>query len=205
MCRRKPCFDGTNVSDLTACLSRTGLGPMAALARGLIALCVFVMANTAASAAHSGWHGLHLEGVDGQQHALGAFIGRGQWVVVNIWGPRCPPCVEEMPELGSFHDAYADGPAMVLGIAIDFPSFGYGQAEEVRAFMEAYLLDFPVLLSDHTIHARLTGGTPLQAVPTSLIYAPDGALAVQHIGTLTHATLEAYLRKADPDFPVASP
>ena len=149
------------------------------------------------------WRGLRLEGANGDWHALDAFIGRGQWVVMNIWGPTCPPCVEEMPELGSFHNTYFDGHAMVLGIAINFPSFGYAKSNEVQAFMEAYLLDFPVLMADHTVYAKLVDSKQLQAVPTSLLFTPDGALAAQHVGTLTQATLERYLNEKDETFKVA--
>ena len=155
------------------------------------------------SASDSGWRALRLQGVDGQWHSLEAFVGRGQWVVVNIWGPKCPPCEEEMPELGSFHDTYVDGPAMVLGIAIDFPSFDHAKVEEVQAFMDAYLLDFPVLMADHTVYGKLVDGAQLQAVPTSLLYAPDGSLAVRHVGTLTQAMLERYLQQRDANFQIA--
>ena len=172
------------------------------IARGVLALCLLVVGLGSASAEDSGWRELRLEGIDGQWHALDAYIGRGQWVVVNIWGPRCPPCVEEMPELGSFHDTYVDGPAMVLGIAIDFPSFGYAKAKEVQAFMDDYLLDFPVLMADHTVYAQLVDGAQLQAVPTSLLYAPDGSLTVRHVGTLTQTILERYLQQRDANFQV---
>ena len=89
---------------------------------------------------------------------------------------------------------------MVLGIAIDFPSFGYAKAGEVRAFLDDYLLDFPVLLADHSVYGKLTDGSVLPAVPTSLLYTPEGQLAVTHVGTLTQATLEAYLADRDPQF-----
>ena len=150
-----------------------------------------------------GWRSLRLEGVDGDWYALDAFIGRGQWVVVNIWGPKCPPCVEELPELGSFHDTYVDGPAMVPGIAIDFPSFDYAKINAVWGFMESYLLDFRILMADYTVYRKLVDGKQLYAVPTSLLHAPDGALAAQHIGTLIQGTLERYLNEQDECFKVA--
>ena len=152
------------------------------------------------SALAAGGPQLSLKNLDGEWHSIDEFVGRGQWVLVNIWGPRCPPCVEEMPELGSFHDRHSGAGAMVLGIAIDFPSFGYAVATDVRQFLDDYLIDFPVLLADHTVFARLTDGQQLRAVPTSLLYRPDGVLAVVHTGTLTQLQLEQYLARQDARF-----
>ena len=169
------------------------------LSNPAIAALFLVVSFWSAPAAADGWRQLALAGLDGKSRPLADFIGRGQWVVVNIWGPKCPPCVEEMPELGSFHDEHAGHGAMVLGIALDFPSFGYAKKDEVETFLDEYLIDFPVLLADHTVYRDLTGRAQLKAVPTTLLYDREGQLVGEHVGTLTQAGLESYLKQRDPD------
>ena len=124
-----------------------------------------------------------LTGTDLQQHALSEYIGKGKWTVVNIWGVDCPPCREEMPELVLLSSHYGDRFLSVLGIAIDFPSFGYPDQEEVTKFMDEQLVDFPVLLSDETITSKLGAG-PLRGLPTTFIFTPDGKLVGEQTGAI---------------------
>ena len=57
---------------------------------------------------------MELKGIDGSSQQLSDF--KGKWLVVNYWATWCPPCIEEMPELQSFHDDYEKRDAMVIGI-----------------------------------------------------------------------------------------
>ena len=79
-----------------------------------------------------------LQDTAGKSHHFSEFIGRGQWTVLVVWGPRCPPCIEEMPELQGFHDDHKNGKAQVLGVAVDFPSFGQAKRDEVAKFAEDF-------------------------------------------------------------------
>ena len=132
----------------------------------------------------------------GKPHSLGDYIGKGKWVVLNIWGPGCPPCEEEMPELVRFHDAHASagGNAMVLGIAIGFPGYDYADASRVQTFMEEYLIDFPVLLSDGSITGQMGLGE-LQGVPTTYVFTPQGEIAGMQVGAITQAVLDRFIEE----------
>ncbi len=116
--------------------------------------------------------GVWLEGIDGERHNLNDYIGKGKWTVLNIWGTRCPPCLEEMPELVHFHDDYQDSKAIVVGVAIDFPSFGFARKDEVAAFVDDHLIEFPVLLSDAGISEKIGAGR-LEGLPTTFLYTPQ--------------------------------
>ncbi len=39
--------------------------------------------------------------------------------MVNIWGTFCPPCINEMPDLGKLNSSYKKGQFQVVGIVID--------------------------------------------------------------------------------------
>ena len=137
-----------------------------------------------------------LPDVHGKPHHFSDYIGRGQWTVLTVWGPRCPPCIEEMPELQKFHDANKDGRARVLGVAVDFPSFGPARRDEVARFSENYLISFPLLLGSEDAFTRF-GGADLMGVPTTVIYDPAGAIVARHMGSVSRDMLERFINKWD--------
>ena len=135
-----------------------------------------------------------LEGVDGNRHNLSEYIGKGKWTALNIWGARCPPCLDEIPELVHFHDEHQETKAIVVGVAIDFPSYGYAKKDEVLAFIDDHLVEFPVLLSDSTISEKIGAGR-LEGLPTTYLYTPEGKLVAKQVGTITRNLLESFIRK----------
>jgi thiol-disulfide isomerase/thioredoxin len=137
---------------------------------------------------------ISLDGLDHSNHKISEYIGHGQWVVLNIWGTRCPPCREEIPELVSFHDEYKSEDGIVLGIAIDFPSYGYAKKDEVIAFSNDYLIDFPILLSDATVTEKLGLGR-LEGLPTTFIFDPEGKVVGTQVGGITKKILEDFINK----------
>lgn len=135
-----------------------------------------------------------LEGIDGIRHNINEYIGKGKWTALNIWGARCPPCLEEMPELIHFHDEHKDTKAIVVGVAIDFPSYGYARKDQVVAFIEDHLIEFPVLLSDASISEKIGAGI-LEGLPTTYLYTPKGKLVGKQVGGITRDILEAFIEK----------
>jgi thiol-disulfide isomerase/thioredoxin len=137
---------------------------------------------------------VQLTGLDGDQHNLNEYIGKGKWTVLNIWGTRCPPCLEEIPELIHFHDDHKDTKAIVVGIAIDFPSYGYAKKKEVLEFVSEHLVDFPVLLSDASISEQIGAGI-LEGLPTTYLYTPQGDLVGMQLGGITGNILETFINR----------
>ncbi|NOQ88471.1 MAG: redoxin domain-containing protein [Gammaproteobacteria bacterium] len=135
-----------------------------------------------------------LKSIDDSQHKLSEYIGKGKWVVLSIWGTRCPPCREEMPELVRFHDEHKDKDAIVVGIAIDFPSYGYAKQDEVISFAEDYLIDFPILLSDSSITQKIGLGR-LEGLPTTYLFNPNGDVVGMQVGSITSKILENFIKK----------
>lgn len=135
-----------------------------------------------------------LKSIDDSEHMLSEYIGQGKWVILNIWGTRCPPCREEMPELVRFHDEHNPVDAIVVGIAIDFPSYGYAKKDEVIAFADDYLIDFPLLLSDANI-TEITGLGRLEGLPTTYVFNPVGKVVGVQVGGITKKIIEDFINK----------
>jgi len=137
---------------------------------------------------------ISLESIDGNNHQLTEYIGHGKWTVLNIWGTKCPPCQEEVPELVSFHDEHKGKDAIVVGIAIDFPSYGYANKSEVIAFAEDYLIDFPILLSDASITEKMGLGQ-LRGLPSTFIFDPSGKIAGMQVGGISKKIIETFIKE----------
>jgi len=126
---------------------------------------------------------LALADVDGREHRLSEY--RGQWVVVNYWATWCPPCIEEMPELVFFHDKYRGKGAMVIGV-----NYEDAPLEKVRAFLDDYLVSFPVWLASPDEPSPLGR---IRGLPTTFIVSPEGEVVYTQHGKVTVALLEQLL------------
>jgi len=137
-----------------------------------------------------------LKDLDGKAHLLSEYIGQGRWLVVNVWSPNCPFCRLELPDLGEFHDAHQQQDARVLGVTIDFPSYGYPDVGVIRAFASDYFVEFPLLLADQGMASRFVG-QPVSGIPVSFIYRPDGSLAARWDGVIKPDDLDKVMRKGN--------
>ena len=154
----------------------------------LLGICLLVISSPALTA------DIQIEGLDKKQHTIHEYIGKGKWTVLNIWGADCPPCREEMPDLVQFHDSHNKTDAIVVGIAIDFPSYEYANRNEVEKFVDDYFVDFPVLLSDASITQQLGLGR-LEGLPTTYMYTPEGKLVGMQVGGINRSILENFMKK----------
>jgi peroxiredoxin len=104
-------------------------------------------------------------------------------------------CEKEIPEMVAFHNAHRDKDATVLGISVDGP----GRKDKARAFIQRHKVSFPNLLDGgrafQAIYLRETGRPWFGATPMNLIYALDGKLVARHIGPLTKADIEAFIKQ----------
>ncbi len=162
--------------------------------RDFLATCLLVCLGLIALPAYTASPDVVLNDVQGKPHHFSEYIGKGQWTILSVWGPRCPPCIEEMPELQKFYDAHKGGQATVIGVAVDFPSFGPARRDEVARFADSYLISFPLLLGDEKVFTRFAGAD-LLGVPTTVIYDPDGAIVARHTGLVSRDMLDNFIQK----------
>jgi len=141
----------------------------------------------------AGGHTTPLLDIQDRAGSLAEYLGKGKWVVFNIWGPKCPPCLEEVSELVSFHEDHREHDAIVVSMALDFPSFGWANKEQVANFVEDYFITFPVFLGDSRLSEQVTGKR-LMGTPTSYLYDPQGRLAAVQIGGITRDRIEQLIR-----------
>lgn len=141
--------------------------------------------------------GLQLEDINGDMRALTEFTGKGKWTVINIMSPACQTCKYDMPVLIDLYKKHQNQDISVVGIALDFPSFGYGKVELVKDYIETYKIEFPVLLADQQLASEV-GGKHLRAIPTTYIFRPDGKIVARWPGILEQGDVESFISTYQP-------
>jgi thiol-disulfide isomerase/thioredoxin len=126
-----------------------------------------------------------LPDINGKTHSLQEY--RGKWVIVNFWATWCPPCQDEIPDLVDFHDRHRDKDAVVVGI--NFEDIGQ---EQLEAFVDSFLISYPVLRSQPSPSTPLG---PITGLPTTIIIAPDGSPVARQVGPVTARQLEDYIAR----------
>ena len=124
-----------------------------------------------------------LKDLQGTTHRLTDY--RGKWVLINFWATWCTPCLSEIPELTSLHDAHKDKDLWVIGIALDS-----GSSKKVADFAQAHGISYPVVMGDRKITAQIG---EINVLPTSYLYNPKGELVSYQAGEVTRASVEKYI------------
>lgn len=131
---------------------------------------------------------MSLSDIDGNQVNLNSF--KGKWIVVNYWATWCPPCIEEMPELQSFHDAHADTDALVIGINHELIG-----RQQLLTFLDDYFITYPVYTSKPTLQSEL-GLIP--GLPTTFLISPEGEVVARQVGPVTREMIEQFIGNWQP-------
>jgi thiol-disulfide isomerase/thioredoxin len=130
-----------------------------------------------------------LTAVDGSRSNLKHY--QGQWLVVNYWATWCPPCIVEMPELQSFHDAHAGKDAMVIGINSELIS-----RQRLQEFLEDYFISYPNFVSQPGQQSEL-GLIP--GLPTTFLVSPEGKVVARQVGPVTREMIEQFIQNWQPE------
>jgi len=118
----------------------------------------------------------------GKSHSLSGY--KGKWVLVNYWATWCPPCLEEIPDLIALHENQKNN-LVVLGVALDYRS-----AKQVTDFADGLLVTYPIVLGSPKITSQIG---PVQGLPTTYLFNPDGKMVAQQVGAITRQAVESYL------------
>jgi cytochrome c biogenesis protein CcmG/thiol:disulfide interchange protein DsbE len=118
--------------------------------------------------------------LDGSQIDLAAY--RGRPVVINFWGPSCPPCVTELPLLATKAKAHAADGIAILGVLTDDPVDG------AQAFATAHEASWPTVVDPG---GALKKAYHVLGRPQSFFVDRAGILRSIAIGPLNDADFEA--------------
>ncbi|MDX5376978.1 MAG: TlpA family protein disulfide reductase [Halomonas sp.] len=123
-----------------------------------------------------------LEDLDGEPVNLQNL--RGKRVVVNLWATWCPPCLREMPLLAE------------AGEREDITVVVINQGEEllqVVRYLDEQGLTFRYPLLDP--HQQMMSAFESPGLPTTLLFDRDGRAVERHVGELSRAQLNGWLKR----------
>ena len=118
----------------------------------------------------------------GKSHTLAGY--KGKWVLVNYWATWCPPCLQEIPDLIALHENKKNN-LVVIGVALDFRN-----AQQVTDFADGLMVNYPIVLGNSQVVNQIG---PVQGLPTTYLYNPDGKMVAQQVGAITRAAVESYI------------
>jgi thiol-disulfide isomerase/thioredoxin len=118
----------------------------------------------------------------GKTHTLKGH--QGKWVLVNYWATWCPPCLKEIPDLADLH-ANPKNNLVVLGIALDWKN-----KKQVTDFATKLKVNYPVILGDRALTAKIG---PVDGLPMTYLFNPQGKLVAQQAGAITRAAVESFI------------
>ncbi|AWL28712.1 TlpA family protein disulfide reductase [Acinetobacter defluvii] len=126
---------------------------------------------------------MQFNNLEQQQISLKQFVGKP--TVVNLWASWCPPCHREMPVLAQAQNDFKQ---------VNFVMLNQGEGvEKVQAYLSKNQFSFHNVLFD--TQGELAKEMKMFGLPSTLFFNAQGQLVDRHMGELSPAMLQQYLKK----------
>ena len=103
---------------------------------------------------------------DGNPSALSHYVGKGNYVLLDMWASWCSPCMGEIPNLMKLHRQYKDKGLTVLGL------FVWDEESNMKKAIDKEGIEWPQIVpSDNMEPMNLYG---VDGIPHIILFAPDG-------------------------------
>lgn len=109
---------------------------------------------------------------DGKEVALSDFVGKGNYVLMDMWASWCGPCKGETPNLAKLHDKFKNKNFTVLGV------FVWDKEENLKKSMEEEKVTWPQIFDSNGTATDLYG---VRGIPQIILFAPDGTIAHRNL------------------------
>ena len=113
------------------------------------------------------------EGLDGKPLSTTDFAGKT--LVINLWGPWCPPCRAEAPVLKEISESYAEKGVQFIGMLTRTPD-----TSSAIAFNRKKGIAYPSFADEGgSLELEFVDTLPTQAIPTTWVIDAKGRVAAR--------------------------
>ncbi|MGC9365306.1 MAG: peroxiredoxin family protein [Fidelibacterota bacterium] len=118
---------------------------------------------------------------------------RGKVILLNFWASWCAPCKIEIPDFIRMYEKHREDGLEIIGITLSS-----GSVAEIRQFVQAWNINYPILTGDEKYLQDLTlKYDGIRGVPTTFLIDREGKIRQKWIGARTEkifmAEVENYL------------
>ena len=103
---------------------------------------------------------------------LSDFVGKGNYVLMDMWASWCGPCRREIPNLLQLHQQYHDKGLTVLGV------FVWDELKNLQPAKEKEGIVWPQLIDSNKTATKLYG---VYGIPQIILFAPDGTVIARDL------------------------
>ena len=145
----------------------------------------------AQKATAAGENFVDFQGTDaaGNPVKLSDYVGKGNYVLVDMWASWCDPCKREIPNLAEVHNLYKDKGLTVLGI------FVWDKEKNLEPTLKAENVTWAQIIDTEK---KATEAYGVDGIPEIMLIGPDGTILERGDamrGTNMKNTVEKYLLK----------
>lgn len=109
---------------------------------------------------------------NGKTQRLSDYVGKGKYVLLDMWASWCAPCRAEIPNLKELHNKYKDKGLTVLGL------FVWDKKENLKKAMEEEGIDWSQLIDKDNTATKIYG---ISGIPHIILFAPDGTILMRRL------------------------
>ena len=121
---------------------------------------------------------------NGKGIALSDFIGKGNYVLIDMWSSWCAPCKAEVPNIAENYREFKDKGLSVVGI------FVWDKAENLAPCMKELNITWPQIVAETSVQKDYG----IEGIPEMILFAPDGTI-VERGASLRSAGLKHVLKR----------
>ena len=103
---------------------------------------------------------------DGKAIALSDFIGKGNYVLIDIWASWCAPCKAEVPYIAGNYREFKDKGLTVVGIFVS------DEYENLAPSMEELNITWPQIVAETPVR----NDYGISGIPELILFSPDGTI-----------------------------
>ena len=128
--------------------------------------------------------------LDGNAVDSAELFAKNKITMINIWGTYCGPCIDEMPELETLNNEYADKGVAVVGLVVDVSESDDSKLKEAHDIVR----DTGVTYLNIKAWDGFTDQLSAAATPTTYFVDSDGKLVGDPV---VGADVEKYRKTLD--------